>query len=69
MNICLIFNERPVRTSNQSRLVLIDFLQSFIGPVQFFEVLGLWQTGLSLSLSPWRSKTETGPDFQSLRKM
>ena len=73
MNICLIFNERPVlnqlrlvRTSNWSRPVLIGFLQSLIGPVWFFEVLGLWWTGLGLGLSPWRSKTETGPDFQSL---
>ena len=73
MNICLIFNERPVlnrlrlvRTSNRSRLVLIGFLRSLIGPVRFFEVLGLWWTGLGLGLSSWRSKTETGPDFQSL---
>ena len=73
MNICLIFNERPVlnwlrlvRTSNQSRPVLIGFLRSLISPVQFFEVLGLWWTGLGLGLSPWRSKTETGLDFQSL---
>ena len=73
MNVCLIFNERPVlnrlrlvRTSNQSRLALISFLQSLIGPVQFFEVLGLWWTGLGLGLSPWRSKTETGLDFPSL---
>ena len=73
MNICLIFNERPVLnrlrpvwTSNQSRPVLIGFLRSLIGPVQFFEVLGLWWTGLGLGLSPWGSKTETGPDFQSL---
>ena len=73
MNICLIFNERPVlnrlrpvRTSNRSRPVLTGFLRSLIGPVRFFEVLGLWWTGLSLGLSPWRSKTETGPDFQSL---
>ena len=73
MNICLIFNERPVlnrlrlvRTSNQSRSVLIGFLQSLIGPVWFFEVLGLCWTGLGLGLSPWRSKTKTGPDFQSL---
>ena len=73
MNICLIFNERPVlnqlrlvRTSNQSRPVLIGFLWSLINPVRFFEVLGLWWTGLSLGLSPWRSKTETRPDFQSL---
>ena len=68
MNICLIFNERPIRTSNRSRPVLIGFLRSLIGPVRFFEVLGLWWTGLSLGLSPWRSKTETGPDFQSLAK-
>jgi len=73
MDICLILNERPVlnrlrpvRTSNRSRPVLIGFLWSLIGPVQFFEVLGLWWTGLGLGLSPWRSKTETGPDFQSL---
>ena len=73
MNICLIFNERPVlnrlrpvRTSTRSRPVLIGFLRSLIGPVQFFEVLGLWWTGLGLGLSPWRSNTETGPDFQSL---
>ena len=46
--------------------VLISFLWSLIGPVRFFEVLGLWWTGLGLGLSPWRSKTETGPDFQSL---
>jgi len=73
MNVCLIFNERPVfnrlrlvRTSNRSRPVLIGFLRSLIGPVRFFEVLGLWWTGLGLGLSPWRSKTKTGPDFQSL---
>ena len=73
MNICFIFNERTVlnrlrlvRTSNRSRPVLISFLQSLISPVWFFEVLGLWWTSLSLGLSPWRSKTKTGPDFQSL---
>ena len=73
MNTCFTFNERPVlnrlrlvRTSNRSRPVLIGFLRSLIGPVRFFEVLGLWWTGLGLGISPWRSKTETGPDFQSL---
>ena len=49
------------------RPVLIGFLWSLIGPVWFFEVLGLWWTSLGLGLSPWRSKTETGLDFQSLR--
>ena len=49
-----------------SRPVLTGFLQSWIGPVRFFEVLGLWWTSLGLGLSPWRPKTETGPDFQSL---
>jgi len=57
---------RLIRTSNWSRLVQDHKKPVLSGPVRFFEVSGFWWTGISLGLSPWRSKTKTRPDFQSL---
>ena len=58
----VINRSRLVRTRNWSRPVQDRKKPVLSGPVRFFEVLGLWWTGLGLGLSPWRSKTETRPD-------
>ena len=44
---------RLIRTQDWSRLVQ-DWKKAVLsGPVQSFEVLGLWWTGLGLGPSPW----------------
>ena len=69
--LCYFKSDQSPLVSAGVRWTLVDSRQnkggrvksSFISPVRFFEVLGLWWTSLGLGLSPWRSKTETRPDF------
>jgi hypothetical protein len=53
-------------TRNWSRPVRTGFLRSWSGPVQFFDALGFWWTGLGLGTCPWGAKNRTGPDFKAL---
>ena len=48
---------RLVKTGNWSRLVQDCKKPVLSGPVQFFDLLGLWWTGLSLGPCPRKAKT------------
>ena len=54
----LVINRlRLVKTGNWSRLVQDCKKLVLSGPVWFFDLLGLWWTGLSLSPCPRKAKT------------